>query len=303
LQLRLVEPVSSTLITGVKRDIKLLERVSPQANIEVTVLDISLAENNGALKSLLDAGAQVRYFDHHHPGIIPKHSALSTFIDTSPDVCTSLLVDRHVGGAQRIWAVVAAFGDNLQRSAERAAEPLALSGAQIQELRTLGEAINYNAYGETVDDLYFHPTDLYSRLYRRGDPFVFISEDDAYPVLRDGFANDMVLAKCVAAEIDKVDFALYILPDAKWSRRISGAFSNVLVHEHPGRAHAVLTETSNGAYVVSVRAPRSNPKGAHVLCRRFATGGGREAAAGIQILPNESLEDFSKQFCEFFGKR
>ena len=66
LQLRLVEPHESTLITGVKRDIKLLERVSLEA-AEVTALDISLAENVDALNALLAAGAKVRYFDHHHP--------------------------------------------------------------------------------------------------------------------------------------------------------------------------------------------------------------------------------------------
>lgn len=303
LQLRLADPRESQLITGVKRDIKLLERVPPKSGVEVTALDISLAENVDALKLLLDADAKVRYFDHHHAGTIPNHPALETHIDTAPDVCTGLLVDRFLNGSQRIWAVVATFGDNLAASARRAAQPLRLAQTQIEQLRDLGEAMNYNAYGETVEDLFFHPADLYARLYARRDPFAFIAEDDAYPILRDGFANDMAQAKRVAPEVEKPTCALYILPDAKWSRRVSGAFSNFLVGEFPERAHAVLTQKSGGGFVVSVRAPRSNPKGAHVLCRRFATGGGREAAAGIQLLPRDGLEDFSREFCEFYRNK
>ncbi|MGH8773236.1 MAG: acetyltransferase, partial [Burkholderiales bacterium] len=241
LQLRLSEPVASTLVTGVKRDIKLLERVAPEPSLDITVLDISLAENSDALELLLGAGAQVRYFDHHHAGTLPDHPALKAHIDTSPEVCTSLLVDRFLSGTQRIWAVVAAFGDNLDAPARRAAEPLGLAPTQIEKLRDLGQAINYNAYGETVDDLFFHPADLYRRLYRRAEPFSFIAEDDAYPVLRDGFASDMAQARNVVAEVEKPGCALYLLPDAKWSRRVSGAFSNALVNRFPDRAHAVLT--------------------------------------------------------------
>ena len=41
------------LVTGVKRDIALLERVEAQAGDTVTVLDISLARNITALQKLL----------------------------------------------------------------------------------------------------------------------------------------------------------------------------------------------------------------------------------------------------------
>ncbi len=41
LQLRLADPIDSQLITGVKRDIKLVEKVDVQAGDELTVLDIS----------------------------------------------------------------------------------------------------------------------------------------------------------------------------------------------------------------------------------------------------------------------
>jgi hypothetical protein len=59
-QLRLAEPVDSILVTGIKRDIALLERVIAGAGDLVTVLDISLESNREALVRLLEAGARVR---------------------------------------------------------------------------------------------------------------------------------------------------------------------------------------------------------------------------------------------------
>ena len=62
-----------------------------------------------------------------------------------------------------------------------------------------------------------------------------------------------------------------------------------------------MTERPDGTYLVSVRAPLGNKVGASVLCRRFPTGGGREAAAGINNLPADQLDDFMNQFDEFYS--
>ena len=56
-QLRLAQPREAELITGVKRDIRLLERVRAQPGDEVTVLYVSLAENREGILALLDAGS------------------------------------------------------------------------------------------------------------------------------------------------------------------------------------------------------------------------------------------------------
>ena len=65
IQLRLAMPVEATLVTGVKRDVALLDRVDGGHGDTVTVLDVSLDVNRAALSRLLDAGAHVDYFDHH----------------------------------------------------------------------------------------------------------------------------------------------------------------------------------------------------------------------------------------------
>jgi len=280
------------LVTGAKRDIALLERVEAQPGDVITVLDISLARNVNALQRLLASGASCRYFDHHFAGEVPAHPNLKTFIDTAPDICTSLIADRYLGGRHRIWAVVAAFGDNLAAAARSAAAALGLNELQLAQLQELGECINYNAYGESVDDLNYHPADLYQTLSRYADPFEFISGEPVFEILRTGRADDLYRAGELKPAMEAACCALYVLPDAAWSRRVSGSFANLLAQHAPQCAHAVLTARPGG-FVVSVRAPMAKPRGADELCRRFAGGGGRQGAAGIDWLPEGELDRFA----------
>ncbi len=301
-QLRLAEPRDSTLVTGVKRDIALLGRVPAGDGDSVTVLDVSLDKNRDALQGMLDAGAAVFYVDHHYAGEIPDHPRLQALINTAPDVCTSLLVNGHLKGRYLPWAVAAAFGDNLFDSAQRAAVPLNLDESQLKQLEELGTCINYNGYGASEEDLYFHPAELYRRLQPFADPFRFIAEEPAFATLRDGYADDMTQAGALQPESADKQTALFILPDAAWARRVSGVYSNELAREHPERAHALLTAKPGGGYVVSVRAPVATREGADELCRSFPSGGGRKAAAGINHLPAEDLERFEEAFRAAFAR-
>ena len=294
-QLRLEEPRASVLVTGVKRDIRLLERVHAHAGDELTVLDVSLAANADELARLLAGGARCRYFDHHAPGNIPRHPNLKTFIDTSPDVCTSLLVDDYLNGRHRLWAIVAAFGDNLATSALHAAAPLALEEGELARLRQLGEGINYNAYGETTDDLHYHPADLYETLMYYRDPLEFINSEPIFEVLRDASLDDLDRALRIRPQLASAKYTVVILPDTAWSRRVHGVFGNRLAQANPGRAHAVLV-AKQGGYLVSVRAPIERPHGADSLCMKFETGGGRARAAGVNLLPEPDLERFLAEF-------
>jgi hypothetical protein len=299
-QLRLEEPRESVLVTGVKRDVKLVERVRPEAGDELTVLDISFRSNAQAVARALAAGARCRYFDHHEAGDVPEHPNLRVFIDTAPETCTSLIVDRYLAGRQRIWAVVAAFGDNLADSARRAAEPLQLPPEDLERLRELGECLNYNSYGENVADLHYHPADLFETLKRYRDPREFIEGEPVFEVLRNACLDDFARAEGLKPAVLTEKCAVYILPDAAWSRRIGGIFGNRLAQADPARAHAVLTQKAGG-YTVSVRAPLANPRGADALCSQFETGGGREGAAGVNFLPESDYDRFVAQFLRQFA--
>jgi single-stranded DNA-specific DHH superfamily exonuclease len=300
-QLRLVEPADSELVTGPKREIGLLQRVRAEAGDRVTVLDIALSKNREALDRVLAAGAQVRYFDHHQPGDIPVHPRFEAHIDTDANVCTSLLVNDYLQGRQLAWAVSAAFGDNLGDSARQAAAPLNLSADQLALLQSLGECLNYNGYGETLDDLFFDPAVLYRQLRPFADPFAFVAESPAYLTLKAGYEEDMARAVAVHAAEARPAGRIFVLPAEKWARRISGVFGNRLAVESPAQAHAVLTAKPDGGYVVSVRAPLAARSGADELCSRFETGGGRKGAAGINHLPESELDRFVSGFFEVFG--
>ena len=299
-QLRLEEPRASVLVTGVKRDIALLERVEAEAGDELTVLDVSFKTNAPALARLLARGARCRYFDHHHAGEVPAHPGLSVFLDPAPDMCTSLIVDRYLSGRRRIWAVVGAFGDNLEKSARRAAELLQLPPTDVERLRELGESINYNAYGDSVEDLHYYPADLFELLSRYADPREFIEGEPIFEVLRTAYFDDLDRAESLEPARVTEHGAVYVLPDAAWSRRVNGVFGNRLAQSHTQRAHAVLVARRDG-YGVSVRAPVARPAGADELCLRFVSGGGRAGAAGINHLPESEFARFVADFDRQFG--
>lgn len=295
-QLRLSQPLSSMLVTGVKRDIALLKRVNAAAGDNITVLDVSLDKNLDPLLRLLEKGARVSYFDHHFAGDIPDHPMLDVHIDPTPDRGTCFLVDQALGGRQRAWAVVGTFGDNFDHSARRLADPLQLDDDQLAQLRELGILINYNGYGAEVEDLHIPPADLFRRIHPYANPLEFIAEDDAMVLLRNGYGSDMEHVQQLVPELQTASHGLYVLPDESWSRRVSGVFANQLAQDAPSRAHAILTELGDGGFLVSVRSPLDRPTGADQLCRRFATGGGRQAAAGINHLPADEFDRFRKEF-------
>lgn len=280
-QLRLATPVSQvTLITGVKRDNALLARVPVTATASIHVFDVSYDKNADAAEALLAAGATLVYFDHHRATRARAHAGLLAHIDTAADQCTSLIVDRVLGGRSHRWAIAAAFGDGLTRVAEKLATAAALDHVARAQLRELGELFNYNAYGESEADLFFRPADLAAHILPFADPFVFMAETTILARLRAGYAADMRAAIGFRAEYADDTVALFCLPDLASARRVSGVFANHLADTHPTRAHAVLTPVNGGGLTVSLRAPRVAQSSADVVATHFG-GGGRAGAAGI----------------------
>lgn len=300
-QLRLANPREAILVTGVKRDIALLGRVPLGAAGDISVLDVSLDVNATALKRLLDDGCRVDYFDHHSAQQAFAHPHLNLVWDESPEVCTSLLVDRHLRGRFRIWAVVAAFGDNLEKMGRGLAAEMAMPEQQAQALQLLGTVLNYNAYGESIADLHVAPDRLYRAIQPFADPLEFVANAHEYKVLLEGYQGDAERMDSLQPQWSESCGAIYVLPNTAWARRISGVFANHLAAAADGRSFAVLTEQSNGCYGVSVRsgAAMSNP--AHRFCETFETGGGRMAAAGVNRLPANEIEPFAARFFAYFG--
>lgn len=298
-QLRLEESRPATLVTGVKRDITLLRNIAGQAGDAITVLDISLHENLSDLLRLLASGASVRYFDHHRSGPIPSHPLLEAHIDESAEACTAILVDRHLGGRHRRWAIVAAFGDNLGRVGRAMALQAGLDDGATAALEKLGTCLNYNAYGESVEDLHVHPADLASMMLPFADPFEFIERSAVPAKLYAGYEDDMAEARR-QVERRSVAPGIVVLPNEPWARRAIGVLTNELAQDRPDAPHAVLSPKVSGGFTVSVRVPPHSPVSAAEFCSRFATGGGRKLAGGINHLAEAELDGFVARFHAHF---
>jgi hypothetical protein len=301
-QLRLAEPGPSILVTGVKRDIALVLRVPAHAGDECTVLDVSLDSNRPGVLALLEAGAEVRYFDHHHAGELPIHPRFRPHIDLRAEVCTSLIVDRYLEGRHRPWAIVGAYGDNLSEQASGLCRELGIPEADAAALKELGVSLNYNSYGESIADLHVPPAELAEEMLGYPDPLSFSRNSASYPRVRQGYLEDMERARRLEPVRQRPGAIVFVLPAEAWARRASGVLANELSRSHAGNAIAVVSPKSDAAgYLVSVRVPNGSRVAADEFCRRFPSGGGRRTAAGINHLPDADLAPFATEFEQAFG--
>jgi hypothetical protein len=302
-QYRLQSPLpKARLITGVKRDIWLLAQLENVTDCALTVFDISLDSNRTSLLKILQNNNKVVYFDHHFAGEGIDAGALEAHLDPSPQTCTSLLVNAALGGSHRLWAICGAFGDNLLEPAFALAQALQLSDKQIDQLRELGELFNYNGYGESLDDLHFHPQKLYEAVQPYLNPFDFYENSEQLATLRTGYQIDLAQAMDQKEMKTSGNNRVYCLPNNSWARRVAGVFSNFRARERIAAAHVVITENQDKTLRISVRAPLAEQRDADTLCKLYPTGGGRAAAAGINSLPTEMLGGFLDTFQSFYSR-
>lgn len=304
IQLRKVNPQQAQLVTGVKRDINLLKGVGATPDHHITVLDISFDKNRPDVERLLEQGASIEYFDHHYCGALIQHPRLKTVIDDQlPTLCTGLIVDQHIGGKFRAWALVAAFGDNLNTPTMSMGRQSGFSDESLIMLQRLGMYINYNGYGSSLSDLYFHPDVLYQHLLQYDSPWDFIAEKHSiYNTLDTGYREDLKKARASTYFYQTATTAVVFLSNEKWARRISGVYINDLANQYPDRAHAVITENTNSTYTISIRKPLNRETlPADQLARQFVSGGGRKNAAGINALQADQIDQFIKAFIIHFS--
>lgn len=257
----LIHGIEGERVTGVKRDIELLERVDAKPGDEVIVMDISLARNHERAKHLASIGVSMTWFDHHLQGEpIPE---ITSHIDTSANVCTALLVSRELGSGED-WAMAALHGDGLGAHSSRG------------DLAELGELLNYNGYGFSLDDLHFHPDELMVACLEAGSPEAFM-QSETFLRLRTGFAED--ITHCDGIEI--VD-GIHMLPDEPWARRVVGVYAHRLNQVESG-PHVIAIDRGD-TLQISVR----GESGIGELCAKFG-GGGRETAGGIDALPKGEI--------------
>lgn len=296
-QYRLVHPQpEAQLLSGVKRDIQLLAQLEEVHNSSLTVFDISLYSNLVFLERILNQDNSVRYFDHHFAGTPPRSPLLETHINVSASHCTCLIVNEYLGGLHPLWAICGAFGDNLHEQARHLATDLHLTQKQVNQLQELGELVNYNGYGSTLEDLHFTPEHMYRAIEQYESPFHFSEDAVEMGTLRDGYQDDLEQALALRPMEEAGTNRIYHFPDAPWARRVVGVFSNLKARQQPASAHAVITDNKDSTLRISVRAPLERRQHADTLCKLFPSGGGRAAAAGINSLPKDELDRFLEKF-------
>jgi hypothetical protein len=160
--------------------------------------------------------------------------------------------------------------------------------------------MNYNGYGKSVEDLHLSPRELYEAVRPFKDPLDFYRQSHVLTQLKEGFDSDMALARSQKPLRESDSGRIFQFPATSWSRRAVGVFANEKARELPKKAHALLVNNGDGTFLVSVRAPLVRKQGAVDLCRRFPSGGGRAAAAGINQLPAKQLDEFFQAFDETF---
>ena len=299
-QLRLTHPRDAEIITGVKRDVNLASKVNAEDGDLVTIMDVSHAKNRKDVQRILDSGAIIEYFDHHDPKELIEHPNITYHINTEPNISTGLIVNSHVNGQNRLWSIATAFGDNHLDLAMNMAKSESLSDEQVLILKQIGLVVNYNSYGQTIEDLFYTPEEIAEAARACGsDIFKFLEQGDIFSTLLENFNADMSSAVCQEPFSISKNGVIYTLPNEAWTHRIMGSFSNHLVSTNKNLACAIAVLNSDGTYRISVRSSINNPHGAGNLCGNFG-GGGREKAGGINNLPASDMNTFKEEFDKVF---
>ena len=175
-----------------------------------------------------------------------------------------------------------------------------LTEEQVIFLKQIGLVVNYNSYGQTVEDLFFPPEEIAKAVKACGsDIFRFTEQSDIFPTLFENFSADMSSAVCQEPYSISDNAVIYALPNEAWTHRVMGSFSNHLVSTNKGLACAIAVLNSDGTYRISVRSSINNPYGAGNLCKKFG-GGGREKAGGVNNLDASELDKFKEEFDRTF---
>ena len=292
-------PKDSIKFTGVKRDIKLLRHATTITDSMLTVFDISLKSNDDYVERALQHNNHIRWFDHHDLGDIDFGKRLQTNIDTDPNCCTAIIIDRYTDGLYRPWTIAAAFGDNLHQQAEEMNPNM--SKERMDTLRIIGETLNYSGYGNSEDDLVCHPMETYKDMSQYRNPFNYFRRSRLFHAIREQMLADEEQLSRSEVMFDEEFGTVVRLPGGLASARYSGIYSNSLAMSEPDKAFAIIT-TSGEDFKVSIRAPINRPTGAVTVANQFPTGGGREKAAGINVLPVDKIHEFYSKFKEVFNR-
>jgi hypothetical protein len=149
--------------------------VPAEAGDEVLVCDLSMQRNQAACCGCSTLACRCATVDHHKVDPVPQHAGCRPASTSTPGV--HQLADRPpaAGAFARLER-----GRRLRRQprvADTLAAEMGLGEPERQQLRLLGEGINYNAYGDDASDQHIAPQPLYARLAQHAHPLELLRHD------------------------------------------------------------------------------------------------------------------------------
>jgi hypothetical protein len=248
-QLRLVEPGDATLVTGVKRDIGLLERVNAAGADAITVLDISLDRNRRLGCCAL--------FRPSYAGEVPEHPHFEPHIEeisgSVPHTGRSPSTDASRGDRS-------AFGDGLPRvgAAMASAIDSIIHGGDIGE-----QSISTIMPGRT-SPISHSPRRTANQMVPFEDPPISFGSrrrSHGWPQ-----ATGWCAGKCTAACAAGARATIVVLQDEPWARRVIGVLANELARL-PRQRHCRTLAKARGGFVVGCARRRPARSARRVLSR------------------------------------
>jgi hypothetical protein len=291
-QLRLAEPgpdpAAGAVVTGLKREIACSNRIDVPAGRRDATARASTSRSAATAPRSSACSRRARPCAGSTttmPATCPRHPRLRAHIDTAPETCTSLIVDRELRGAigagqwPRPSATTSAPSPT--RSAADAGADRGRTGAaartrrggQLQRLRRDARRRADRAGGAVCAAGRVMPI--------RSTSFATTRSSPNWP--RAG-AADLAGAVQLRPWRQCGGGAVFVLPDEGWSRRVLGSFRQPAGRAFVDSAFAVLKARAEGGYLASVRAPAGAAEGRRSpvppLRRRRPRRRGRHRPAG-----------------------
>lgn len=289
------------IVSDVKRQTHLIERVLAAENEDIYALDIELSKNSESVLKLINKN-RFFWFDHHVSKFsvdeIINHINFHNFINTASNYNTSKIAYEKMNSKSSGWMISALFGDGLQEIAQDECDKHKISAADAKVLEQVGRFINYNSYGNSATDLFFHPVDICHDVLKYSDPVEFYRQSEIPKKIERFYEEDRTQFLNFLGQLKAAD--ILDLPNEPWSIRFSGEAGNTLSRMYPDRTFAIVSQNRDSTYNVSVRSSKNSMVHIGQFCNQFHNGGGRAHSGGITSLPSEQLQHFKSEFRKEF---
>jgi hypothetical protein len=196
---------------------------------------------------------RVQYLDcrGQSSGSVTPHSTQG--LSFVPTVCASLLVNHLLAGEFSGWALVGAYGSQVECGVAAQTVGLRYSASERIGLQRLGEVISYNAEVAHPRHIYLEPAHLYAQLARYQDPLDFLQANSLADDLDGVRRSDLQKALAWQPYWKDAHASVYVLPDEGWASRAAKQLKSRLAALDPDRAVAVLSPAGKGNFRVVVQ--------------------------------------------------